>query len=194
MKSRHLMAALLTTLLAAVLSVPALADHALVGEKSDIRFISVKNAAVAEVHHFKSLSGGIEDGAVSVTIPLVDVETMIPIRNERMQKMLFETELYPKATLTALVDMDTVMALNSGDYTSMDVKFTLDLHGSSKTYSSAVNVARLGDEIHVSTEQPLVVSAADFDLTAGVERLRNIAGLNNIATQVPVMAQLVFAL
>ena len=102
MNSRHLMAALLTTLLAAALSVPALADHALVGEKSDIRFISVKNAAVAEVHHFKSLSGGIEDGAVSVTIPLVDVETMIPIRNERMQKMLFETELYPKATLTGV--------------------------------------------------------------------------------------------
>ena len=189
MNSRHLMAALLATLI----SVPALADHALVGAKSDIRFISVKNAAIAEVHHFKSLSGGIEDGAVSVTIPLVDVETMIPIRNERMQKMLFETELYPKATLTAAVDMDKVMALQSGDYTTMGVNFTLDLHGSSKTYTSAVTVARLGGEIHVSTVQPLVVSAADFELTAGVERLREIAGLQNIATQVPVTAQLVFA-
>ncbi|MEE4193314.1 MAG: YceI family protein [Halieaceae bacterium] len=190
MNTRHLMAALLATLL----SVPALAEHALVGEKSDIRFISVKNAAVAEVHRFRSLSGGIEDGAVSVTIPLVDVETMIPIRNERMQKMLFETELYPKATLTAVVDMGKLKALKSGDYTTMEVEFTLDLHGSSKTYSSEVNVARLGDELHVSTEQPLVVSAADFDLTAGIESLREIAGLNNIATQVPVTAQLVFAL
>ncbi len=190
MRIRHLIAAALATLL----SLPTLAEHALLGDKSDIRFISVKNAAIAEVHHFRSLSGSIDNGAVSVTIPLVDVETMIPIRNERMQKMLFETELFPKATLTAMVDMDRVMALESGDYTTMDVKVTLDLHGSSKTYTSAVSVARLGDEIHVATEQPLVVSAADFELTAGVERLRSIAGLQNIATQVPVTAQLVFAL
>ncbi len=194
MKTRQLITAVLATFFAASLSLPALAEHALLGDKSDIRFISVKNAAIAEVHHFSSLTGGIENGAVSVTIPLVDVETMIPIRNERMQKMLFETELYPKATLTALVDMDKVKALENGDYTVMDVNVTLDLHGSSKTYASKVNVARLGDEIHVTTEQPLVVSAADFELTAGVERLRTIAGLQNIATQVPVTAQLVFAL
>ncbi len=185
---------LIVALIASLLSLPALAEHALLGDKSDIRFISVKNAAIAEVHHFGSLTGGIENGAVSVTIPLVDVETMIPIRNERMQKMLFETELYPKATLTATVDMDKVKALENGDYTVMDVNVTLDLHGSSKTYASKVSVARLGDEIHVTTEQPLVVSTADFELTAGVERLRTIAGLQNIATQVPVTAQLVFAL
>jgi hypothetical protein len=173
-------------------SLTAAAGNDLVAEKSDIRFISVKNAAVAEVHHFKSLSGGIEDGQVRVSIPLVDVETMIPIRNERMQKMLFETELYPKATLSGSVDMDKVMALKSGEYTAMDVRFTLDLHGSSKQLSSTVNVARFGDEIHVSTEKPLVLNASDFELTAGIDRLRKVAGLNNIATQVPVTAQLVF--
>ncbi len=189
MKSRHLT----TALLAALMSVSALADNALLGEKSDIRFISVKNASIAEVHHFRSMSGSIEDGNVTVTIPLVDVETMIPIRNERMQKMLFQTELYPTATLTAMIDMEEVMALESGDYTTMEVEFTLDLHGSSKTYTSDVNVARLGEEIHVTTDQPLVVSAADFDLTAGIESLREIAGLQNIATQIPVTAELVFA-
>jgi hypothetical protein len=174
------------------IALPSLAASELVADKSDIRFVSVKNASVAEVHYFKSLSGGIDGGVVNVTIPLVDVETLIPIRNERMQKMLFETELYPRATLTGQVDMEKVMALKSGEYTQMDVSFMLDLHGSSKQLASAVTVARLGDEIHVTTLQPLVLSAADFKLTEGVERLREVAGLSNISTAVPVTAHLVF--
>ena len=176
-----------------VIALPSQAASELVADKSDIRFVSVKNASVGEVHYFKSLSGGIDEGEVTVTIPLVDVETLIPIRNERMRKMLFETDLYPRATLTGRVDMDKVMALKSGEYAQMDVNFTLDLHGSSKELSSAVEVARLGDEIHVSTLQPLVLNVADFKLTEGVERLREVAGLSNISTAVPVTARLVFS-
>ena len=41
--------------------------------------------------------------------------------------------------------------------------------------------------------QPIVINAADFELTAGIERLREVAGLQNIATQVPVTASLVFS-
>ncbi len=189
MRYSQLLIAALLTLCAGF----AQADMALVGKKSDIRFISVKNAAVAEVHHFKSLSGAIAGDTVTVKIPLVDVETLIPIRNERMQKMLFETDLFPTATLTANVDMKAVRKLDVGEYEQMDVTFTLDLHGSSKQYTAPVTVARLGEEIHVSTVQPLVVQARDFELTAGVERLREVAGLTNIATAVPVTAQLVFS-
>lgn len=175
------------------IALPTLAASELVAEKSDIRFVSVKNASVAEVHYFKSLSGGIDEGVVNVTIPLVDVETLIKIRNERMRKLLFETDLYPRATLTGQVDMEKVMALKSGEYAQMDVSFTLDLHGSSKQLSSAVEVARLGDEIHVTTLQPLVLNVGDFKLTEGVERLREVAGLSNISTAVPVTARLVFS-
>ena len=165
----------------------------LVAEKSDIRFISVKNASFAEVHRFGSLSGSITGDSVLVTIPLVDVQTRIPIRNERMREMLFNTDLYPKATLTADVDMAKIMALQSGEYADMDVAFVLDLHGSSRTLNAAVSVARLGDEIHVSTLAPLVLNARDFELTAGIEKLREVAGLSNINTAVPVTARLVFS-
>ena len=182
----------LTGLFIALAALPSLAGP-LLADKSDIRFISVKNAAIAEVHHFKSLAGGISGGEVNVVIPLVDVETLIPIRNERMQKMLFEIDSFPKATLSGNVDMAAVMALENGDYTRMTVQFTLDLHGNSKQLSSEVLVARLGNEIHVSTEQPLVLNVADFKLTEGVERLREVAGLANISTAVPVTANLVFS-
>lgn len=170
------------------------AEATLLGDKSDIRFISVKNAAVGEVHHFRNLSGSLDDsGHVQVTIPLVDVETLIPIRNERMQKLLFDTLTFPTATIEADVDMAVLNALASGDYTDMDVTLTIDLHGSRKAYTATLGVARLGNEIHVATLAPLIVNAADFELTAGVEQLREIAGLANISTAVPVTVSLVFA-
>ena len=90
------------------------AGQPLLAEKSSLYFISIKNDNVGEVHHFNTLSGGIEDGKVSVRIPLVGVDTMIPIRNERMQAMLFESDSFPNATLSAEVDMGAVMALETG--------------------------------------------------------------------------------
>ena len=189
MLRKHLVLALMLTL---GLAGQVTAESLLVADKSDIRFISVKNAAIAEVHHFRSLSGSIDGDEVQVVIPLVDVETLIPIRNERMQKMLFETDSFPKATLSGSIDMAAVMALENGGFTEMAVNLVLDLHGKQQPISTTVGVSRLGDEIHVSTGQPIILNAASFGLTPGIERLREVAGLQNIATQVPVTANLVF--
>lgn len=175
------------------LSSPALADSLRLDEKSVIRFISVKNAAVAEVHEFRKLSGQVDGaGRVEVSMPLVDVETWIPIRNERMQKLFFETERFPRATIAANIDMAALGKLKNGAYETMELSFRLDLHGNKKQFQAPVTVARLGAEIHVNTVRPLVLNVADFELTPGVERLREIAGLRNISTAVPVTASLVF--
>jgi hypothetical protein len=185
---------------ALLLSGAAQADHhgkshgnALLPEQSSLQFISVKNAAIAEVHHFKQLSGGIEDGAVEVSVPLSSVETMIPIRNERMQKLLFETGMYPTATVSAQLDMAPVMALDCGEYMTMTLPLTVELHGATQTLDAALRVSRMGDEIHVMTDAPLVISAADFGLAEGVDKLRTVAALDSISTAVPVTAHFVFS-
>ncbi len=166
----------------------------LVGEKSGVRFVSVKNASVAEVHHFRSLSGTLtEEGRVTVTIPLVDVETMIPIRNERMREMFFETVSFPAAVIEADIDMAAINALASGDYLTMNVLFRLSLHGKEQMLEASVAVAKLGDELHVDTLQPLIINVGSFGLVEGVERLREVAGLHSISTAVPITASLVFA-
>ena len=166
----------------------------LVGEKSGVRFVSVKNASVAEVHHFSGLSGTLsEEGRVTVSIPLVDVETMIPIRNERMRELFFETVSFPAAVIEADIDMAAINALTSGDYLTMTVLFRLSLHGKEQMLETSVGVARLGDELHVDTLQPLIINAGSFGLVEGVERLREVAGLHSISTAVPVTASLVFA-
>ena len=43
-----------------------------------------------------------------------------------------------------------------------------------------------------STAQPVLLRAADFDLVAGLEKLRGIAGLDSISTAVPVTVRLVW--
>lgn len=179
--------------LALGLSGPVLAAWDLDAERSVVQFLSVKNASVAEVHHFKDVSGGIDDdGQATVTIDLASVETMVPIRNERMREMLFETVRFPEATLSARVP-DDLDDLGAGETTRADLEVSIDLHGKTALYTAAAHVTRLADgSLQVVLAAPVLVKAADFGLEGGVEMLREVAGLQNISTAVPVDATLVF--
>ena len=87
-----------------IVSAAASAQWTLNNEASTLSFVTVKADHVAEVHTFDELSGTIkEDGSVSIEIALASVNTLVPIRNERMQSMLFETELFPRGTITARI-------------------------------------------------------------------------------------------
>jgi hypothetical protein len=56
-----------------------------------------------------------------------------------------------------------------------------------------VQVSRKADNGIVATSiQPILISAADFDLISGIEILQNLAGLNSIGLTVPVNFNLVF--
>jgi len=174
-------------------ALPGLAET-LLGEKSAIQFISVKNAAIAEVHHFGVLTGSIDaQGRADIEIPLVAVDTLIDIRNERMRELFFETNSFPTATIEADIDRALVESLGDGDYLSTQVLLRLTLHGETQMIDAAVSVARLGEELHVVTLKPIILNVADFKLVEGLQRLREIAGLQSIATAVPVTARLVFA-
>ena len=182
--------------LAACLSLAAplcLAAWDLDGERSTVQFLSVKNASVAEVHHFKVLRGGVSDaGAAEVTIDLDSVETLVPIRNQRMREMLFETVRFPSATLSTRVP-DDLDALAAGETRDVDLEVTIDLHGASASYVAKTQVTRLADNsLQVALREPILVKAADFGLDGGIEMLREVAGLKTISTAVPVDATLVF--
>mgnify|MGYP006293992049 FL=1 len=179
--------------LALGLSGPALAAWDLDVERSTVQFLSVKNASVAEVHHFTKVSGGIDDdGRARLTIDLASVETLVPIRNERMREMLFEIARFPEATLSARVP-DDLDELDAGETTRADLEVSIDLHGKTALYTAAAHVTRLADgSLQVVLAAPVLVKVADFGLEGGVEMLREVAGLKTISTAVPVDATLVF--
>ena len=91
---------------AVLLTNAAQAQWSLDNDSSTLSFVTVKADHVGEVHTIDHLTGTIEDdGAVEITIELASVNTMIDIRNERMQAMLFETNLFPESTIAGSIDL-----------------------------------------------------------------------------------------
>jgi polyisoprenoid-binding protein YceI len=163
-------------------------------EKSSVNFVSIKNGSVAEIHSFSSLVGYIgAEGNVRLGIDLISVETLVPIRNERMREMLFEVVKFPAANITAQVDPAIIAAAAEGGVVSADLPVTLSLHGQEQALTVPVVVVGEGDgRLRVFTSRPVIVNAADFGLDGGVTALREIVGLKSISTAVPVTLQLVF--
>lgn len=193
MKKSSRFLALLTGLSFLTVAGAVHAHWSLDNDESTLSFVTVKADHVAEVHTFDMLSGEInDDGAVEITIELASVNTLIPIRNERMQAMLFETNMFPEANIAATVDLTSLEAMESGTSETMQLNFSLEMHGASRSYSAEVKVTRLEEGLLASTVKPVVVTAEDFDLASGVEALREVAGLPSISRAVPVSFSIQF--
>lgn len=173
---------------------PASADWNLNNVQSQLSFISIKKGDIAEVHRFGQLDGSVDDnGNVKLVIQLASVDTAIPVRDERMREMLFNTNTFPTATLTAKVDAGQVLELQAGEMTTGKLQGQLSLHGQSSPVTAELVVARLRDDtLLVSSQKPVLVQAGDFGLVEGVEKLREIAGLPSISKAVPVSFVLTF--
>lgn len=163
------------------------ADWQVANDQSRVNFVSVKNNQIAENHYFKQISGVLSDaGQFNLTIDLASVETQIPIRNERMQKMLFNTVEFPALTLQA--DVKALLAeLKQQASAQANLDATVSLHGKTQT----VNIDLLAsldknNNIQVSSMAPVLVKPADFALSSGIDELQKVAGLNSITRAVPV--------
>lgn len=182
--------------LASLLALPvsALADWQLDGGASAVNFVSVKKGTIGETHHFKGLSGAISDaGKAQLDIELASVETNIPIRNERMQQILFDTVKFAKASISTHVDVAPLKALQAGQTMAIDADVTVDVRGHQKTEKAALRVTGLeGSKLLVTTSAPLLLYAGNYQLLEGIEKLREVAGLDSISPIVPVTVTLVF--
>ncbi len=193
MKMPQILAQATALVTAVLLSGAASAHWSLNNDASTLSFVTVKAEHVAEVHTFDTLSGEIaDDGSVAITIELVSVNTLIPIRNERMQAMLFETELFPEASISAAIDLDAMAAMDAGASETIQLNFSLSMRETSRSYTAEVMVTRLEGGLVASTLKPVIVTAEEFDLLTGVEALREVAGLPSISRAVPVSFTVVF--
>ena len=173
---------------------PCIAAWTLDNDASQVSFVSVKAGDAGEVHRFTEISGGLAaDGNASVTIQLTSVDTLIPLRDERIRELLFQTDLFPTASLSATIDMDVLDAIEPGDNMDMTANLALDLHGHQIAVAVDMIVARLGDrKLMVASRRPVIVNASSVDLVGGIEALREIAGLPSISKAVPVSFVLTF--
>lgn len=154
--------------------------------QSTLSFVTTKNKVHTEEHSLQFQSGQFIDQALELVIDLNSVDTLIPIRDERMRNILFQTEDFPTATVTTMVPPD--VAHNQ----PVALPFVLDLHGHQKTFEVEVIVDHIDDQLVVVNYESLLVNAKDFHLDGGVNQLTKIAGLKSINYEVLVDFKLVF--
>ncbi|MEM6312343.1 MAG: YceI family protein, partial [Pseudomonadota bacterium] len=154
-------------------------------ENSSIAFASIKNDAIGETHNFDGVSGSVDsEGQVQLEIDLAGVETYIDIRNERMREFVFNN--IPTASLSAEVEMDELSALGVGETTTTDAFGTLSLLGTDVDVDAVLFVMRLSeDKVMVTTDGMAMLNVSDAGLSAGIDKLQEIAGLDSITRVSP---------
>jgi hypothetical protein len=156
-------------------------------DNSVLNFVSVKNNHVAETHRFTDLQGTWSDNRVSIEIPVVSLDTQIPIRNERMLEHVFQSSEYSVVTATATLEDDVLMAMAVGESVPLAVELDVYIAGESETVSAYLQLTRLAtDRFLATTTQPVIIDTKAFSLVASVDKLREIAGLSRIDYSVPV--------
>lgn len=184
---------IVSLILSVAFVVPCYADWTLNNDTSFIQFISTKNQHIAEIHSFKSLTGSIDkQGKLEVKINLASVDTLIPIRDQRLRESLFETSKYPTATFSA--DLPTqINQMQAGTTLDLVVAGQLQIKQSKQAMDIKVRVTKLSNHnIQASTLKPVLVQAALFELDSGIEKLRQLAGLSSISLVVPVNFNVTF--
>ena len=184
----------LISLCTALFSLPTMANWQLDNQASNLSFITTKAEHIAEVHTFNKLSGQLDkSGSVSFEIDLASVDTLIGIRDERMQKYLFNTVNFPKLIFSAQVDYALLKVMKVGESQKMTVAGKLNLHGQEQAVSSELMVTKLnGNNLLVNNVKPIIIQANQYDLVKGVDKLRELAGLASISYAVPVTFNLQF--
>lgn len=159
---------------------------------SNVSFGSIKNDSVGESHSFGDVSGSVSaDGAVSISLGLATVETLIDIRDERMVDHVFRNVAV--ATISAKLDMTELVKLPVGEATVIETAGTLSLLGTDNELDATFFIMRVSeDQVLVTTDSILMLSMEDAGLNAGIDMLQNLASLDSITRVSPVTMRLVF--
>jgi len=157
-------------------------------DTSTINFISIKKIDVAESNHFKTFSGQLnEQGQFTLNIELASVWTNVEIRDSRIKDILFEVGAFPRLTLNATIDMDKLAKIEIGETGVMEIAADINMHGKMQTKTLFVTVAKLSEKrLLVASTEAVIVNVAQYGLSSGIDKLRDIAGLTSISKSVPV--------
>ena len=146
---------------------------------STLRFATVKNDRVAENNRFAELSGSIgPDGSVRLGVDLETVDTGIDIRNVRLRFIFFETFLFREAVVTTQLDAAAAAVLAREPELTIELPFTLALHGVEQQFKASVNAVRLDfDRIAVRSMAPIAIPMEPFGLDGGRLQLQSTANV-----------------
>lgn len=158
-------------------------------EQSSLSFVSTKNKIFNEQHSIKFQQGQIDEKlAFMASVDLNSVDTLIPIRDQRLRDILFETEQFPTASISTLIPQNLDLSVNQ----NVVLPFVLDLHGTKKSFAAEVVIQMVNNQLVVVNFEPILVNAKDFAMDGAINQLTKIAGLQSINYAVLVDFKLMF--
>ena len=167
----------------------------LASESSMLNVVSVKNNRVAELFSFDAVTGQLNTttGKALINIDLASIDSGIDIRDKRIKKYLFDVDNQPLATFNATIDTDALAAIEVSSPQAMTVEGELMLGGKRQALRFNTLVSRLENgDIRVVTTSPAFIDIAALGLEQGIDKLRQLAGLNSITLAVPVTFSVLF--
>ena len=163
-------------------------------KSSYLSFVTVKAGDLAEAHRFRTLSGEVSvDGTAAISIDLASVDTLIPIRDERMREHLFQTIRFPEAIVSLQFDPEQIMSIAEGSSATVQLDGELSMMNRRVPIRADALIVRLTPtRVLVVSRTPVVVNAGSLRLVDGIEKLREMANLPRISKAVTVSFALSF--
>ena len=169
------------------------ADWQLNPERSAISYLSSKQATAEtplmfESNLFHEFSGTIDGAQVELVVELDSLDTKVPIRDERVAEHVFLSKQYPQATVSATVD-----DIEQLSYARKQISATLTMRGQSRDLQAEVIIERSDPKtLRIQTTTPVLVDANAYGMLDGFAILKQLVGLMQIPTTIPVSLHLVF--
>ena len=154
----------------------------------------MKAGDLAEAHRFRTLTGKVSiNGTAEISIDLASVDTLIPIRDERMREHLFQTVRFPQAIVSLKFDPVEVESITEGASGTVQLVGELAMMSQRVPVRADALVVRLTPRrVLVVSRTPVVVNAASLSLVGGIEKLRELASLPSISKAVSISFALLF--
>lgn len=193
-KYKAMIGAMTMLVATSLFSSAAHADWALDAENSNISYGTVKNDMIGESNTFKTISGSLSDnGHINVDIDLASVDTLLELRDERMRDIVFKVSEYATAKLSGDMNLQAHETQDVGTSRVIEATVGLEFVGQKIDHDVMLVVTRLAEnKVMVTPHGVMFLDADDYDLVDAIETLRELAGLDTIATVVPMSFYLTF--
>ncbi|CZF85710.1 YceI family protein [Grimontia marina] len=167
-------------------------DYALDSEASSISFATIKKSYVIEPANLSGIEGSVDaSGNFSVAAPLSSISTGIPIRNQRLNDLFFDSNKFPTLKVEGQVSMEGLVKNSTQLQQAIPAKVTL--FGNTKEVTLNMNIVKSGDNIFAFTTKPVIISGATFGIPKeNLEAVSATVGNIDISSTVPVNVSLVF--
>lgn len=182
----------LLIILLSLFSINVCADWTLDLAQSAISFDTTKKETVTETHYFSDFRATVKDnGHAKLIINTASVNTNIDIRDQRLRDLFFKVAKFPEAKITLTVPTHYLAA--NANSASFNTKATIELVGMTYEQDVSLKVHYMKNNmVKVTSVHPVILNVASFNLTEGLNTLKDLAGLSSISFDVPVSVALTF--